>query len=184
MRTADASGWLDAALPSNSLLCAKRLSLGDICTVDDLSGSIRLPRALWEALAPGHLASSEVPPRPVVLCDSYGVRSTGELGWRPATTWSHTRPELHLRVSEDPPSSLRDPENVGAVAIFVFSFLQDHLACMYFVCRSIDDEDDVEERLGPVEPGLAVVQGMDVPVAHGGSGLPGSFPTEIPVAHW
>ena len=180
MRIADVSGWLDDVLPSAPLLCAKRLSLGDICTVDDLPGSVRLPRALWSALAPGHLASTDVPSRPVTLSDWSGVRSTGELGWYPTTTWSHAGPELRLRASKDPTSPLRDPENVGAVAIFVFLHPQDRIACTYFVCGSIDDEDDVEERLGPVEPGLAVVQGMHVPLEHGGSGLPGSFPTEIP----
>ena len=184
MRTADASDWLDDVLPSAPLLCAKRLSLGDICTVDDLPGSIRLPRVLWEALAPGHLASTDMPWRSVTLCDSSGVRSTGALGWRSSTTVRSPSSELHLRVSEEPASPLREPENVGAVAVFVFSLPQDSIACTYFVCRSIDDEDDVEERLGPVEPGLAVVQGMHVPLEHGGSGLPGSFPTEIPADYW
>ena len=184
MLTADASCWLDDVLPSGPLLCAKRLSFGDICTVDDLPGSIRLPRALWGALAPGHPVSSDVPPRPVALCDSSGVRSTGALGWRSSTTVRSPSSELHLHVSEDPPFSLRNPENVGAVAVFVFSLPEDGIACTYFVCGSIDDENDVEEHLGPVESGLAVVQGMHVPLEHGGSGLPGSFPTEIPADYW
>ena len=180
----DVSGWLDEVLSSAPLLCAKRLSYGDICEDDDFPGSIHLPRDLWQALAPGSLVGADVPPRPVTLCDPFGVRSTGTLGWSPTTSLTNTSRELRLGVSEDPVSLLRDPENVGAVAIFVFSRPQGRIECAYFVCGSIDDEEDAEERLGPVEPGYAAVQGIRVARMHGESGLPDALPTEIPARNW
>ena len=181
---ADVSGWLDQVLPSAPLLCAKRLSYGDICKDDDFPGSIHLPRALWQALAPGNLVSADVPPRAVTLYDPFGVRSTGTLGWSQTTSLTNTSRELRLGVSEDQVSLLRDPENVGAVAIFVFSRLQSRIECAYFVCGSIDDEENAEERLGPVEPGYAAVQGIRVPRMHGGRGLPDALRTEIPSRDW
>lgn len=181
---ADFSGWLDQVLPSTPLLCAKRLSYGDISKDDDFPGSIHLPRALWQALAPGSLVGADVSPRPVALCDPFGVRSTGTLGWNQTTSLTNASHELRLGVSEDPVSLLRDPENVGAIAIFVFSRLQGRIECAYFVCGAIDDEEDAEERLGPVEPGYATVQGVRVPRMPGYSGLPEALPTEIPARNW
>jgi hypothetical protein len=56
-------------------------------------------------------------------------------------------------------SALLDPESTGALTIFAFRLGDDGAAieCHAWVCRHETEEDLVEDRLGPVEPGRAVI---------------------------
>lgn len=56
-------------------------------------------------------------------------------------------------------SALLDPESTGALTVFAFE-LDDKgmaLGCEAWVCRNEVEEDFVEDRVGPVEPGKAIV---------------------------
>jgi EcoRII C terminal/Restriction endonuclease EcoRII, N-terminal len=52
-------------------------------------------------------------------------------------------------------SALLDPESTGAIAIFAFSQPTDSSqpVCHVWVCRHETEEDIVEDRVGPIEPG-------------------------------
>jgi hypothetical protein len=52
-------------------------------------------------------------------------------------------------------SALLAPENTGALAVFVFELSEQGSAqaCRVWVCRNALEEDLVEDRIGPVEPG-------------------------------
>lgn len=56
-------------------------------------------------------------------------------------------------------SALLDPESTGALTIFAFELDERGPAhgCEVWVCRDGVEEDFVEDRIGPVEPGKAVV---------------------------
>lgn len=56
-------------------------------------------------------------------------------------------------------SALLDPESTGALTIFAFELDSDRLAtgCEVWVCRDEVEEDVVEDRIGPIEPGKAIV---------------------------
>ncbi|MGK9086391.1 type II restriction endonuclease [Brucella intermedia] len=87
-------------------------------------------------------------------------------------------------------SALLDPESTGALTIFAFAVGPDVTPeCHVWVCRHETEEDLVEDRIGPVEPGKSIIQ----PV--GGMIQPSLFtttatvrascwltPTEIPAA--
>ena len=54
------------------------------------------------------------------------------------------------------PSPLRDPENTGALAIFVFrpGLGTDSPKCRIWICRNPVETDVADDLLGPVEPGF------------------------------
>ena len=56
-------------------------------------------------------------------------------------------------------SALLDPESTGALTVFAFGLDAQGLArdCHVWVCRHETEEDVVEDRIGPVKPGKAIV---------------------------
>lgn len=56
-------------------------------------------------------------------------------------------------------SALLDAESTGAIAVLAFGIGDDGAAteCHVWVCRHETEEDIVEDRIGPVEPGKAVI---------------------------
>lgn len=54
-------------------------------------------------------------------------------------------------------SAILDAENTGALAIFAFdvSSTNETPCCEVWICRSSVEEDYIEERIGPIEPGRA-----------------------------
>ncbi|MBC2669705.1 type II restriction endonuclease [Novosphingobium piscinae] len=71
-------------------------------------------------------------------------------------------------------SALLDPESTGALAVFAFSRPPAEIAdCHVWVCRHETEEEIVEDRVGPVEPGKYLIW----PPAQGGLfGLPAQTP--------
>ena len=59
------------------------------------------------------------------------------------------------------PSPLLDPENTGALAVFVFRPAPgtDSSKCRIWICRNQVETDVVDGLIGPVEPGLPVPWG-------------------------
>lgn len=55
-------------------------------------------------------------------------------------------------------SPLLDPESTGALTIFAFSVSIATVECHVWVCRDETEEDVVEDRVGPVEPGKFFVR--------------------------
>ena len=62
-----------------------------------------------------------------------------------------------MRITDFATSSpLRDPENTGALAIFVFrpGPGTDSPKCRIWICRNLAETDVVDDLIGPVEPGF------------------------------
>jgi hypothetical protein len=70
-----------------------------------------------------------------------------------------TRNEARLTNFGGRSSALLDPDNTGALTVFAFEKPagDDARACHIWVCREPAEEEFVEERIGPVEPGRWVV---------------------------
>jgi hypothetical protein len=60
-------------------------------------------------------------------------------------------------------SALLDPDSTGAIAVFAFRLGADRTAmdCRVWVCRHPTEEDLIEDRVGPVEPGKGLVWSVD-----------------------
>ena len=72
------------------------------------------------------------------------------------------RPQAQIRITNLGTSSpLRDPENTGALAIFVFrpGNGTDSPKCRIWVCRNLVETDIADDLIGPVEPGIPVPWG-------------------------
>ena len=66
-----------------------------------------------------------------------------------------TRNEARITQLGGSSSALLDPESTGALAVFAFLIKDNGEAesCHVWVCRNEMEEDLVEDRVGPVEPG-------------------------------
>jgi hypothetical protein len=80
-----------------------------------------------------------------------------------------TRNEARLTNFGGASSPVLDPDSTGALTVFAF-VLDNHREareCKVWVCRNATEEDIVEERIGPVEPGKFIIwtpDSGDIPV--------------------
>jgi EcoRII C terminal/Restriction endonuclease EcoRII, N-terminal len=84
-------------------------------------------------------------------CDTRKVRAV----WYNNKLRGGTRNETRITQLGGASSPLLDPESTGALTVFAF-YLDKHReakSCHVWVCRHETEEDLVEERVGPVEPG-------------------------------
>lgn len=70
-----------------------------------------------------------------------------------------TRNEARLTRFGGASSALLDPESTGALTVFAFRVQPGGPAteCHVWVCRNETEEDFIEDRIGPVEPGKALI---------------------------
>lgn len=72
---------------------------------------------------------------------------------------SNGRDETRLTNWGGSESALLDPESTGALTIFAFAVGPDVTPeCHIWVCRHETEEDFVEDRIGPIEPGKSIIQ--------------------------
>lgn len=89
---------------------------------------------------------------PAVI-DSHGDRRDISARWYPSKN------EAHLTGWGGSGSPLLDPEATGSIAIFAFRCPDggDAEECRIWLCASVAEEEEAEERVGPVEPGLLLL---------------------------
>ena len=89
--------------------------------------------------------------------DSHGVRVDQVRGVPHIGKGLFGGPRAEMRITNLGTSSpLRDPENTGALSIFVFRPAPgtDSPKCRIWICRNLAETDVVDDLIGPVEPGL------------------------------
>ena len=89
--------------------------------------------------------------------DSHGVREGPARGVPHLGEGLFGRPRAEIRITDLGTSSpLLDPENTGALAVFVFRPAPDTGSpkCRIWICRDQVETDVVDDLIGPVEPGL------------------------------
>ena len=94
--------------------------------------------------------------------DSHGVREDRVRGVPHTGEGLFGRPCAEVRITGLATSSpLLDPENTGALAIFVFRPAPgtDSPKCRIWICRDRVETDVADDLIGPVEPGLPVPWG-------------------------
>ena len=94
--------------------------------------------------------------------DSHGVREDRVRGVAYIGEGPLGRPQAQIRITNLGISSpLRDPENTGALAIFVFrpGPRTDSPKCRMWVCRNLVETDIANDLIGPVEPDVPVPWG-------------------------
>ncbi len=94
--------------------------------------------------------------------DSHGVQEHRVRGVPHIGDGLLGRPQAQIRITNLGTSSpLRDPENTGALAIFVFQPGNgtDSPKCRIWICRNLVETDIADDLVGPVEPGIPVPWG-------------------------
>jgi len=94
--------------------------------------------------------------------DSHGVRQDRVRGVSHIGEGRWGRPNAEIRITDLGASSpLRDPENTGALALFVFrpGPSTDSPKCRIWICRNLAETDVANDLIGPVEPGHPVPWG-------------------------
>ena len=92
-----------------------------------------------------------------IQIDSHGVREDQVRAVPHIGKGLFGAPRAEIRITNVGASSpLRDPENTGALAIFVFrpGPGTDSPKCRIWICRNLVEADVADDLIGPVEPGF------------------------------
>ena len=151
-------GWLDEHSSPGTVWYVKRLTGNDTLANRAHQAGPYIPRDLLLTLLP-QLNRPEKPNPRVVLdlyIDSHADHRQVSAIWYNNKLHGRTRNEARLTGFGGASSALLDPENTGALTVFAFRADSNGAVteCHVWVCRHEAEEDLVEDRIGPVEPGI------------------------------
>ncbi|HEY0622779.1 type II restriction endonuclease [Sphingomonas sp.] len=160
MPAGDLVEWLDGHGGPGFVWYVKRLSGNDTLANESHQAGPYIPREFLFRIFPG-LARQEIK-NPDVLFDLY-VDSHADHRQVRAIWYNNKfhgnpkggRNETRLTNFGGAASALLDPESTGALTVFAFRTTDPPAIaeCHVWVCRHETEEDLVEDRIGPVEPG-------------------------------
>ena len=154
------SEWLSRWDPGKSLWYLKRLSANDTLATRAHQAGPYIPKSLLFKVFPGLNAPSARNPRVEfdLHVDSHGQHCRSTAIWYNNELFGRTRNEARITNLGGRSSALLDPENTGALTAFVFLSASDGTAEVHaWVARSVEEEEELEQRFGPVEPGQTVI---------------------------
>ncbi len=156
MALADLSDWLDEYTRPQYLWYVKRLSGNDTLANGSHQAGPYIPKSVLFKVFPELNRPAEN--NPDIWCDVYIDSHTDTR--RVRTVWYNnklrggTRDEARITNFGGSSSALLDPENTGALAVFVFNIGgTSESVCHVWVCERETEEEIIESRIGPVEPG-------------------------------
>lgn len=153
----DLADWLSEISRQQALWFAKRLSANDTLANQAHQAGPYIPKSvLFRAFPSINREDLHNPDyRLQLLVDSHREETRARAIWYNNKFHGGTRNEARLTNFGGGKSAVLDAESTGALAIFAFigDVLKDPDLCRVWVCSSSEEEDLVEERIGPVEPG-------------------------------
>lgn len=160
MATIDLSEWIAAMSAQGCAWYVKRLSANDTLATGAHQAGPYVPKDLLFDVLPELNAPTKLNPDVsfVVSVDSHADERMVRAIWFNNRLHGGTRNEARITNWGGAGSALLDPENTGAIAAFAFSRNGDVPRLRVWVCRNLSDEDLVEDRFGPVEPGMLIVE--------------------------
>lgn len=161
MPVTDLIDWLDEFSGPNMVWYAKRLSGNDTLANKSHQAGPYLPKEFLFRIFPLlNRPSRENPDAWFDLyIDSHTDHRLVRAVWYNNRLRGGTRNETRLTNLGGTSSALLDPESTGALSVFAFQTIPDVDAtvCHVWVSRDGIEEDLIEERIGPVEPGDWVI---------------------------
>lgn len=175
--------WMDSVSEPGWFWFVKYLSGNDTLLTGAHQAGLYLSRPVAFELFPSIDAPSENNPRvsfPASI-DSHQAQATPTAIWyNSRVRGDGTRNECRITGWGGKASPLLDPESTGSLCVFAFyrpSPNKDAEAARIWLCRSIDEEEFVFARVGPVEPGKGTYHSPEF----GGAGIFESFgPIDMP----
>lgn len=140
--------------------------------------SRRIAFALFPSFGPHENANvaATIPAR----IDSHAIELDLSVRW-----YGHAKREAHLTGWGGKASPVLDPEATGSILLMAFRKPRDGDAreCRIWLCSSPDEEDAVEERVGPVEPGMLIFYDAGGSELAGAAAAPLDSPCSLSEAH-
>jgi hypothetical protein len=161
MAVADLPDWFDHFSAPDFVWFVKRLSGNDTLANHTHQAGPYIPKELLFQLFPSlnHPEIANPDHRFRLFIDSNPDTRQIRAVWYNNSLRGGTRNESRLTGFGGASSALLDPESTGALTVFAFRIVPagDASECHVWVCHDDTQEDFVEERIGPVEPGKALV---------------------------
>ena len=153
MPLVDLGDWLDENMRPGVLWYVKRLSANDTQATGGHQAGPYIPKTVIFEAIPSLNKPLTSNPRVAfdLAIDSHGdIRKVRAIWYN-----QHTRDEVRVTGFGGSSSPLLDPDATGALTVFAFrrETPAEPPECHVWVCDTAVDEDRVEERIGPVEPG-------------------------------
>ena len=157
MPLTDLTDWLTQFSGPDYIWFVKRLSGNDTLATKAHQAGPYIPKEfLFEVFPDLHRPKTRNPDKIFPLyIDSHADRRDVRAIWYNNRLHGRTRNEARITGFGGAASALLDPDSTGALTIFAFNPKKGE--CHVWVCQHETEEDVVEERIGPVEPGKAVV---------------------------
>lgn len=157
----DLSDWMTETAQSDCVWYVKRLSGNDTLANGAHQAGPYIPKEFLFSLFPDLNRPDALNPDIwfELSIDSHADSRKVRAIWYNNKLHGGTRNETRITQLGGQTSALLDPESTGALTVFAFALNKDHEAesCHVWVCRHENEEDLVEERVGPVEPGTWTV---------------------------
>ncbi|MBV8893937.1 MAG: type II restriction endonuclease [Acidobacteria bacterium] len=161
MAGADLTEWLDQHSGPEFIWYVKRLSGNDTLANKSHQVGPYIPREfLFELFPDLNKPTTHNPDHYFPLfIDSHPDARRIRAIWYNNKLRGGTRNETRLTQFGGACSALLDPESTGALTVFAFHVQPGGSAteCHVWVCRNETEEDFIEDRIGPVEPGKALI---------------------------
>jgi len=163
MAVAHILDWLDQFDRPGFVWYAKRLSANDTLATNAHQAGPYIPKHFLFSVLP--VISTTASKNPDVWFDLYidshsDYRHARAVYYNTRRRGEGTRDEARLTNFGGSQSALLDPESTGALTVFVFALDAElsGTSCHVWVCRHDTEEDLIEERTGPIEPGQYIVR--------------------------
>ncbi len=157
----DLQEWLDGHSRRGMHWYVKRLSGNDTLANGTHQAGPYLPKRFLFGLFPALDRPDAVNPDTWLdlYIDSHDDHRRVRAVWYNNRFRSGTRDETRITGLGGHASALLDPESTGAVVVFAFSEATpvSEAQCNVWVCRNESDEELMESRIGPVEPGTSTL---------------------------
>lgn len=163
MPTADLVSWIDDLSRPGIIWYAKRLAANDTLATNAHQAGPYVPREFLFQIFPSlYRPKSRNPDIEFDLfIDSHNDRRSVRGIWYNNALHGGTRNETRITRLGGRESALLDPENTGALAVFVFLPSGQSVECRVWVCSSAIEAELIEEHIGPVEPKRFVIWSVD-----------------------
>jgi EcoRII C terminal/Restriction endonuclease EcoRII, N-terminal len=158
--SADVRQWIETVTGPGWYWFVKRLSGNDTLLNRSHQAGLYIPRPVAFHLFPS-MQPSKVDPRSQfdASIDSHNAEATPTAIWYNNKLRGKTRNECRITSWGGKKSPIMDPEATGSVCVFAFqkqSEKKDAGNCHVWLCTTIEEEDAIEDRVGPVEPGVGL----------------------------
>jgi hypothetical protein len=160
MALEDLEDWIDGRLGSRAVWYLKRLSGNDTLANGSNQAGPYVPKDLLFEVLPQIKDTRRLNPDfalPVTI-DSHGLIHSVRAVWYNNVLFGGTRNEARITGWGGISSPVLHPDSTGALAVFVFvPETAGRSTLRIWVCRNAPEEDLVESRIAPVEPGNPIV---------------------------